>query len=274
MEEKVLIKSEKYNVKKVFKIIFFIGLAMTIILFICKSFNFMSGYSKDYNEHEHHYGCLDIHYKDEMWDRCYGYLEDNDLDYGENGYFISEYLNEFVWCNGENTHTLSKFDCPKYYSNAFAYSIHKWSIYFDWYYYLIPIVALAAVLVLLYLWLRSYELTVTDKRVFGKVAFGRRVDLPIDSVSAISSISLLKGVSVSTSSGRISFLFIKNTKQIYDVINNLLIERQKKKPKTETTTIIQNSDEADKLKKYKDLLDSGVITQEEFDAKKKQLLGL
>lgn len=31
---------------------------------------------------------------------------------------------------------------------------------------------------------------------------------------------------------------------------------------------------ADELKKYKDLLDSGIITQEEFDAKKKQLLGL
>ena len=35
---------------------------------------------------------------------------------------------------------------------------------------------------------------------------------------------------------------------------------------------IQNS--ADEIKKYKDLLDSGVLTQEEFDAKKKQLLGL
>jgi predicted Zn-dependent peptidase len=31
---------------------------------------------------------------------------------------------------------------------------------------------------------------------------------------------------------------------------------------------------ADELAKYKGLLDSGVITQEEFDAKKKQLLGL
>ena len=31
---------------------------------------------------------------------------------------------------------------------------------------------------------------------------------------------------------------------------------------------------ADELKKYKELLDSGVITQEEFNAKKKQLLGL
>ena len=41
------------------------------------------------------------------------------------------------------------------------------------------------------------------------------------------------------------------------------------------TTIIQNNDSAaDELKKFKELLDMGVITQEEFDAKKKQLLGL
>ena len=31
---------------------------------------------------------------------------------------------------------------------------------------------------------------------------------------------------------------------------------------------------ADDLKKYKDLLDTGVISQEEFDAKKKQILGV
>ena len=30
----------------------------------------------------------------------------------------------------------------------------------------------------------------------------------------------------------------------------------------------------DELKKFKELLDMGVISQEEFDAKKKQLLGL
>lgn len=42
--------------------------------------------------------------------------------------------------------------------------------------------------------------------------------------------------------------------------------------KTDTNeTVISNVDE---LKKFKELLDIGVITQEEFDAKKKQLLGL
>lgn len=41
-----------------------------------------------------------------------------------------------------------------------------------------------------------------------------------------------------------------------------------------TTTIVQTASNADELKKYKELLDSGVITQEEFDTKKKQLMGL
>ena len=36
----------------------------------------------------------------------------------------------------------------------------------------------------------------------------------------------------------------------------------------------QKISDADELVKYKELLDSGVISQEEFDAKKKQLLGL
>ncbi len=38
--------------------------------------------------------------------------------------------------------------------------------------------------------------------------------------------------------------------------------------------VVQQVSPADELKKFKELLDMGVITQEEFDAKKKQLLGL
>ena len=37
---------------------------------------------------------------------------------------------------------------------------------------------------------------------------------------------------------------------------------------------VKPASNADELGKYKDLLDKGIITQEEFDAKKKQLLGL
>ena len=38
--------------------------------------------------------------------------------------------------------------------------------------------------------------------------------------------------------------------------------------------VVQQNNSADELKKFKELLDMGAITQEEFDAKKKQLLGL
>lgn len=51
---------------------------------------------------------------------------------------------------------------------------------------------------------------------------------------------------------------------------DFLIEQQlANKPQASTQAISS----ADELKKFKELLDSGVITQEEFDTKKKQLLG-
>lgn len=52
-----------------------------------------------------------------------------------------------------------------------------------------------------------------------------------------------------------------------------LVEMQEGEPVTNSTSVGTMS-VADELKKYKDLLDMNVITQDEFDAKKKQLLGL
>ena len=39
-------------------------------------------------------------------------------------------------------------------------------------------------------------------------------------------------------------------------------------------SVVQQISAADELKKIKELLDMGILTQEEFDAKKKQLLGM
>lgn len=46
------------------------------------------------------------------------------------------------------------------------------------------------------------------------------------------------------------------------------------KSNSQNTIIQQSYSDADELMKFKKLLDDGVITQEEFDAKKKQILGL
>lgn len=133
----------------------------------------------------------------------------------------------------------------------------------------LPIIA---VIILIAFW--NFEIIVTDKRVLGKTTFNRKVDLPLDSVSAIST-SAFNGISVATSSGRISFLFIKNAEKIRNELNKLIIQRQEQKAKAiaQQTSINQVSN-ADELRKYKQLLDDGIITAEEFDAKKNQLLGL
>ena len=62
-----------------------------------------------------------------------------------------------------------------------------------------------------------------------------------------------------------------------DIVNNIIADfdnvlQSLKTPKS--AAAIQQTSAADELKKFKELLDMGVITQEEFDAKKKQLLGL
>lgn len=135
-------------------------------------------------------------------------------------------------------------------------------------------ICLIAVGVISLAFMAGSKLHVTDKRVYGNVGIFKRVDIPIDSISSVTKIGWLMGIGVSSSSGTIRFMYLANAKEIHDALSDIIIERQKNKPTAENTTVVQNSDEADKLKKYKDLLDSGVITQEEFDAKKKQLLGL
>lgn len=116
-------------------------------------------------------------------------------------------------------------------------------------------------------WMSNCEITVTNKRVYGICVFSTRVDLPIDSISAVG-MSFFKGVDIGTSSGRIHFKLFDNNMEIHSEISKLLLERQQGKQND------KSSDLPDELKKFKELLNDGIITQEEFDAKKKQLLGL
>lgn len=114
-------------------------------------------------------------------------------------------------------------------------------------------------------------LTVTNRRVTGKASFGKTVDLPLNQISAVG-LGLFSRITVATSSGRIHFWFIKNRKEVHsaltDIIGKVQVEAAYKQNNVASTS------NAEELKKYKDLLDNGVISQEEFDAKKKQLLGL
>lgn len=147
----------------------------------------------------------------------------------------------------------------------------------EWNLILIPLVLIFPILAyIIYRRWSRIKMVVTDKRVYGITSTGKRVDLPLDSISAVGTSSLLSGVSVSTASGVIKFSVLKNRDEVYSEISQLLVKRQNNPVVTAQSgaahTTFQSG--ADELMKYKSLLDNGVITQEEFDAKKKQLLEL
>ena len=60
---------------------------------------------------------------------------------------------------------------------------------------------------------------------------------------------------------------IKN--KLWDILEGI----KQEKPTGGNTTVVNQLSPAEELKKFKELLDMGIISQEEFDAKKKQLLG-
>lgn len=211
MEEKIIIKSKQYDIKKFRTICFIIGIILFAVIFVA---DFTNLYSKVYR-----------------W---------RDGDVTVVGFLLECLLDDF----------LSTIGIP-----------------------MIGFAVPAAFGIIVYAWLSQIELIVTAERVYGTAAFGQRIDLPFDSISAIGT-SMLKSITVSTASGRISFFAIKNRDKIHEVISKLLIERQRtSKPAMTIKQEIPQSN-VEELKNYKELLDMGVISQEEFDAKKKQLLGL
>ena len=124
----------------------------------------------------------------------------------------------------------------------------------------------------IYFYCSKSQITVTKNRVYGNAAFGKRVDLPVDSISAVSIGGIFSQIAVATASGLIHFYLIKNHAEVHKTISDLLVSRQEKPNNVVHQVVNQTS--ATELKEYKELLDSGIISQEEFDAKKKQILGL
>lgn len=131
---------------------------------------------------------------------------------------------------------------------------------------------------------KDVRLIITNKRVSvsgGK--FGVETNIPIDSITAVSK-GFLKTVRVTSSSGVIGFPYLENPTEVYNTINNLINKRtnipndvyptQQIPEVDDTKQTVPTVDDMEMLRSYKKLLDDGIITQEEFDQKKKQLLGL
>ena len=79
--------------------------------------------------------------------------------------------------------------------------------------------------IFLLFYFKGCELHVTNKRVYKKTSFGLHVDIPIDSITSIGQLAFFKGVIVASSSAKIKFFWLKNSKQIKDKITFLVLAR-------------------------------------------------
>lgn len=142
-------------------------------------------------------------------------------------------------------------------------------------YIIISVIAFIIIWIIAIIFITAFsktELFVTDTRVYGITVFNKRIDLPIDMITAVGT-GFFNTITISTASGVIKFSYLKNRDNIHECINDLLINRQNKENNSKTTIKQEFPlSNADELKKYKELLDMGVITQEEFNIKKRQLL--
>ncbi len=119
------------------------------------------------------------------------------------------------------------------------------------------------------------EITVTTDGVEGKLSRGRPIEIPLNQITGIHKCAFW-GVSVTAIAGTSKFYLIKNRDEILSTLAQMMASTNPASAQGAENAAPQNngSTDADSLKDLKDLLDSGVITQEEFDEKKKQILGI
>lgn len=267
MEENILIKSElhKGKFKKLYTFLAIITISLFVLAVIVNCIGIKSSY-----------------------DNIIELLKDRrQYDYETGNYYYSQY---YEYMPGEYTtfkfNTFEEF--LNFYENGKYSSFGKYLLTRGWeplFYVPLGIVLSIFGIICLSLIVIAFitekilskcQLSVTDKNVKGKALFGKEVVLPIHMISAYSTNKLFSTIAVTTSSGVTNFCLIKNYKEIAAVLSTLINQRQDSIEMKQSTPIVaeQPTNNLDELKKLKELLDMGIISQEEFDAKKKQLLEL
>ncbi len=260
MEEKVLIKSHiSKSVEFVYKCIIIGCAAISILCLLFGIIASISGKNEwkkaaledayiSYGDHEGEYRC----------DYWYSYLEHSCGDYFDTADEYFSHLERFDHYSYMTTNRYVPFyEGSGFYALHWVFAVFTGIFYISW------------------RLLANYRLTITDKNVYGITCFGKKITLPIHMISAYATSKFLSAIAITTTSGVIKFSCIGNNDKIAVILQQLINERQEKTSIQESVVAQQNStNKLDDLMKLKTLLDSNVITQEEFDAKKKEILGI
>lgn len=139
--------------------------------------------------------------------------------------------------------------------------------------FLIIIFGVICVALSYYEYLKGFdEIRVTDKAVYWtNVKTGKQKILPFDQIST--AVTENGNIAISSSSGTIRVVRCPDAVEVHSVISEQLSIIQTKQVVI-TKQPPQNTSEVEKIREYKKLLDDGIISEEEFEAKKRQLLDL
>lgn len=233
------------------------------------------GFSDEFDEYEDDYN--------KMVEEMYDFLEPTYLSLTINGVKINN--QDVIDTAREADKALGKLMTEFGYSCYAASTYLEYTEFFDYFFncrygdvYTIKIAfercgALLVIVLLLNLAYASYnkELVIDGNTILCKKGKKTAKQFMIKDVKSVQNKSL-KGIKISGNGVRYSIILVKNRDEIKQAIMDkvtALAERAE-----QNLNVVMNNTSAEDIKKFKELLDSGVITQEEFEAKKKQLLGL
>ena len=141
-------------------------------------------------------------------------------------------------------------------------------------YFMGPVVVIATITValiiasLLYIMDKKTELSILDDYIIGKKSNGKTVQFLLKDIKSVE-ITKTNGLKITGTGIKYIIHSIYNNEEMKNAIMDMLSQL----PNDQSTITVSTSN-AGAIKEYKDLMDAGIITQEEFDAKKKQLLEL
>lgn len=159
------------------------------------------------------------------------------------------------------------------YMNATNYLLEGTFVEYFLEHYVISIGNAVLILVVGFMYLqyiaeKKMELVVNDDSVVAKKKNGQNVEFLLKDIKSVET-TKTSGLVITGTGFKYRINQISNGEEIKEAIMRMLA-----KMSTAESTVVAPTSDAKSIMEYKELLDNGIITQEEFDAKKKQLLGL
>lgn len=272
--DNINIESRKKDVKKIITVALAVAMAV-VVLFVLASFIGYNKYAKGrdlaietmmkvtsrFDDYEDN--------KIKLTEEIYHYLTRKSYTgsgFAQTARDVDEALGEILRDNGYHCWYGSMY---LQHSNYFSYIFGEFFIVYTL--VMLSIILIVAVFIAYRLTDKKMSLSIKNDMIICQNAVGKTKQLLLNDVKSVES-APFSGLKIKSTGVNYTICYLENANEIRDyLVKRMSNIATAERPKEKYDDI---SSEIEGLEKYKNLLDQGIITQEEFDAKKKQLLGL